>query len=355
MKKAIKLVVSDLHLGRGPTFDDGIKNPYEDFWFDDSFAEFVEYYTAGQYRDFNVELIINGDFVNLLQPDILIDGVTITEPDSMLMLQRVLNGHAVFFEALKQFMNQPEHQLSFIIGNHDQGFLWNRIEALLKNEISERIMFYPRSRSFDGIYIEHGNHYDMLNGFDVKEYSEKDFEGRRVLNIPWGSYFVMTFIYPRKKKIPYLDKIKPLRKYIRWGLLFDTVNTLKIVSRMVLFYFRNRFHRDPQRRKKFSINIEHIMESLRLNSLTEVAISILRHTNYRVVIFGHSHKAMHIELEGKEYINTGTWTEMINMNIENLGRHTRLNYALIDYRVNPVGVTLREWHGKHKIEEVSSF
>ncbi|MGC8867912.1 MAG: hypothetical protein ACP5PA_06885, partial [Elusimicrobiales bacterium] len=296
-----------------------------------------------------------GDFVNLLQPDILIDGVTITESDSMLMLQRVFNGHAIFFETLRHFMSQPEHHISIVTGNHDQGLLWHKIEGLLKKRVSERIMFYSRSKSFDSIYIEHGNNYDMLNGFDIKDYSEKNIEGRYVLNTPWGSYFVMTFIYPRKKKIPYLDKIKPLRKYIRWGLFFDTVNTLKIVSQMVLFYFRNRFHKNPQRRKKFSITIEHIMESLRLNSLTDVAISILKHTNYRVVIFGHSHQAMHIELEGKEYINTGTWTEMINMNIDSLGRHTRLNYALIDYRVEPVRVTLREWHGKHKIEEVSPF
>ena len=89
--------------------------------------------------------------------------------------------------------------------------------------------------------------------------------------------------------------------------------------------------------------------------MTEIAISILKHTNYRVVIFGHSHKAMHIEIHDKQYINAGSWVEIVNMGVDNPGRHIKLTYVLIDYSVNPSNVSLREWHGHYKIENETMF
>ncbi len=348
---AIKLIVSDLHLGRGRFTSEGIRNPFEDFFFDESFDEFLEYYTQGKYANYNVELIINGDFLNLLQADILKDGATITEFDCLIMLQRIVKGHPVFFDALKRFMYSLNHHISILVGNHDQGLLWGRVEGLLKNIISPRLDIYHRSMSFDGIYIEHGNNYDILNGFSTLDSIKKSpLNGDTVLNIPWGSYFVLTFIYPRKKIMPYLDRIKPLRKYIRWGILFDTKKTIVTLAQMVWFYLINRFHSDSQRRRKFHITIEHVMESLKLGSITDIAIAILKHTNYKIVIFGHTHRAMHIEVQGKQYLNTGTWTDIVDMGIDNPGRHSKLTYALIDYETNQPLASLREWHGRYRVE-----
>jgi UDP-2,3-diacylglucosamine pyrophosphatase LpxH len=351
MAEAIKLVVSDLHLGRGRFTPEGIRNPYEDFFFDESFGEFLEYYTTGRYRDHDVELIVNGDFLNLLQADILKDGVTITESDCLVMLKRIIKGHPVFFDSLRQFMHALNHHMSILVGNHDQGLLWNKVEVFLKNAVSPRIDIYHRSKSFDGVYIEHGNNYDILNGFSAMDSIKKSpINGDTVLNIPWGSYFVLTFIYPRKKNTPYLDRIKPLRRYIRWGLLFDTRKTATTLFQMIWFYIRNRLNPDPQRRRKFHLTIEHVMESFKLGSITDIAKAILKHTNYRIVILGHTHRAMHIEAHGKQYLNTGTWTDIVDMGIDNPGRHSKLTYALIDYEVNPARASLREWHGRYRVE-----
>ncbi len=350
--EAIKLIVSDLHLGSGRFTSEGIKNPYEDFFFDESFVEMLEYYTSGRYDGYDVELIIAGDFVNLLQPDILKDGITITEHDSLLMLQRVVKGHRLFFETLQQFLYALNHHVSVIVGNHDQGLLWGRVERFLKDVVSPRIDFYSRSKSFDDIYIEHGNNYDILNSFSPRDSIHRSPKTNgTILDIPWGSYFVMTFIYPRKKVTPYLDRIRPLRKYLRWGFFFETTKTLRIVIMMAWFYLKNRFHPDSSVRRKFRLTLDRIMESLKLSSLTETAASILRHTNYRIVIFGHSHIAMQVDIHGKQYINTGTWTEIVNMGIDNPGRHTKLTYALIDYSASPVRASLREWHGHYRIEQ----
>ncbi len=351
MTHAIKLVVSDLHLGRGRFTSEGIRNPYEDFFFDESFDEFLGYYTQGKYANYDVELIINGDFLNLLQADILKDGVTITEFDCLIMLQRIVKGHPAFFDSLKRFMYSLNHHMSILVGNHDQGLLWSKVEGLLKNIISPRIEIYHRSRSFGDIYIEHGNNYDILNGFSAMDAIKKSpVNGDTILNIPWGSYFVLTFIYPRKKSTPYLDRIKPLRRYIRWGLLFDTRKTVATLLQMVWFYIVNRFHPDPQRRRKFHLTIEHVMESFKLGSITDIAEAILMHTNYRIVIFGHTHRAMHRESQGKQYLNTGTWTDIVDMGMDNPGRHSRLTYVLIEYEMNPPRASLREWHGGYRVE-----
>lgn len=351
MTHAIKLIVSDLHLGTGRYTAEGIRNPYEDFFFDEAFDELLEYYTKGTYTDYDVELIINGDFLNLLQADILKDGVTITEDDCLVMLKRIVRGHPVFFDALKRFMFVLNHHTSVLVGNHDQGLLWGRVQELLKNIVSPRLEIYHRSLTFDGIYIEHGNNYDILNGFSATDSIRKSpVDGDTVLNIPWGSYFVLTFIYPRKKHTPYLDRIKPLRKYIRWGLLFDTRKTVGTLLQMAWFYIRNRLHPDPQRRRKFHLTIEHVLESFKLGSIADIAVQILKHTRYRIVIFGHTHRAMHLEVQDKQYLNTGTWTDIVDMGIDNPGRHSKLTYVLIDYERNPVRASLREWHGRYRIE-----
>src|SRR6185312_6549304 len=64
--KKIKLVISDFHLSRGKWLENGRRNPLEDFHQDERFKEFLEYYSTGKYKDYDVELIINGDFFDPL-------------------------------------------------------------------------------------------------------------------------------------------------------------------------------------------------------------------------------------------------------------------------------------------------
>src|SRR5271165_3274101 len=67
--KKIKVVISDLHLGKGRTISGGSTNPLEEFYYGERLVEFFQYYSSGQFKDYEVELIINGDFLNFLQVD----------------------------------------------------------------------------------------------------------------------------------------------------------------------------------------------------------------------------------------------------------------------------------------------
>ncbi|MCJ8277806.1 MAG: hypothetical protein MJK18_13265, partial [Bdellovibrionales bacterium] len=104
MEKRIKLIVSDMHLGKGKILEDGSVNKLEEFFFGEKFAEFLDYYTSGQYRDYSVELIINGDFLNFLQVDYKGHFLTVfTEQVSMEILKDIVEGQPEAFTALKEF------------------------------------------------------------------------------------------------------------------------------------------------------------------------------------------------------------------------------------------------------------
>ena len=65
----LKLIFSDFHLGKGKRLANGAMNPLEDFFHDYRFKEFLEHYTQSPYEDFDIELILNGDILNLIQID----------------------------------------------------------------------------------------------------------------------------------------------------------------------------------------------------------------------------------------------------------------------------------------------
>ncbi len=95
------------------------------------------------------------------------------------------------------------------------------------------------------------------------------------------------------------------------------------------------------------------MNAMTHESMDDGAYNILKNTNYRYVIFGHSHKWTHRRYGAYgEYLNTGTWTELISLEIANLGRSIERTYAYIDCtdEKNPE-VRLKRWNGRHQVEE----
>jgi hypothetical protein len=99
--KRVKVVISDLHLGRGRTLEGGATNPLEEFYFGKKLVEFFNYYSSGEFRDVEVEVIINGDFLNFLQTDYRGHFLTvITETVAVEQLKSILNGHRDVFDSI---------------------------------------------------------------------------------------------------------------------------------------------------------------------------------------------------------------------------------------------------------------
>ena len=73
----------------------------------------------------------------------------------------------------------------------------------------------------------------------------------------------------------------------------------------------------------------------------------------KTVIFGHTHKPMDkLYPDGKQYINTGTWTKMINLDWRSIGNQLSLTFALVQIRNGEARCELRHWVGEHAPHKV---
>ena len=73
-----------------------------------------------------------------------------------------------------------------------------------------------------------------------------------------------------------------------------------------------------------------------------------KHPHVHTVIMGHTHlRKVRRFGRNKTYINTGTWTNLISLDIANPGVNTDLSYATVEYTDDghPPRAQLRAWEG----------
>lgn len=359
-KKRIKLVVSDFHLDRGRHFRDGTQNILEDFVYDREWAEFIEYYRSGVYADAEVELILNGDMLNLLQIDTYgIQTHLFTERSVMRAIERVAAGHPDFFAALKRFGGTPGHSIAYVVGNHDAGMLFPGAKRMFSQVVGHPVQFYDEYYQVDGIHIEHGQQYESFAAIDMRNPFITRGLPEPVLNLPWGSLFVAVLLPQIKQSRPHVDKVRPFSGFLRWVLLHDFFWGVKTGFQIAKFVWDTVLLR---RRYQIRRGIGYTLKSLREISVypnyDRIAFKILDdYDAIHTVIFGHTHILRYRQYrEGKEYFNDGTWNETTNLALDDYGRQTRLTYAYIEYPHAVEGVPLKpkvrlkQWNGVWKPE-----
>lgn len=354
-KKRIKIVVSDMHLGKGRRTSDGGTNSLEEFYFGDKFIEFLHYYSSGEYKDYDVELIINGDFLNFLQVDYHGHFLTVlTEPICLEVMESILEGHAAVFKAMREFTARPGRTITYVVGNHDQAMLWPTLRQAFNEAVGTNVKFKNIVYFFDGIHIEHGHMHEAANRLDPKKFFLKKDLPEPILNLPFGSYFFVEFVLRIKQENPHVDKIRPFSKMLRWALFNETWFTIVNMFRLILFFARSAFDRDPRRSWPFKRVLKVILESAIFPDLSESARKVLQDERVHTVIFGHSHVYQYRQWEqDKEYFNTGTWTDLTSLDVQSLGKITKLTYVLVEYPEagGRPRCRLKEWRGYHRIEE----
>lgn len=149
--------ISDLHLGT----DDGKR----DFFAQNELSALLD----DLINDSNpIDLIINGDFFDLLQ-------LTEDTPG----LDRVASFRRAFerrenegmLDRLRRFNQQPDHQTIYLLGNHDSEAGWNEplrnylLDSYLVSDICLAYAHLYEDTIGNGalIYCEHGNDYDGVN------------------------------------------------------------------------------------------------------------------------------------------------------------------------------------------------
>jgi UDP-2,3-diacylglucosamine pyrophosphatase LpxH len=350
----LKLVVSDFHLGSGRSLANGAPNPLEDFSFDESFGEFLEFHSTGGFEGREVELILNGDILNLLQmEDYGVHHHLHTERFVCRSLRRIIEGHPVFFDALKRFAAAPLKRVAYVIGNHDSGLLWPAPRKILADRLGQPVRFFSEAYRFNGVHVEHGQQHEELARMDLERPFITEGLPEPVLNLPWGSLFVSVLLSRIKMERPHVDKVRPVGTFLKYILLHDTFWAMGALARIGWFFwvtvvFRSRYRIRSGLRASWRM----FRELTVYPDFDDVAHGILRsNPEVRTVIFGHTHVLRHRRFEGGgEYVNEGSWNEATHFELNSFGTQVRLTYAQVECHPDRPVVKLKRWMGNWRPE-----
>ncbi|MGK5082073.1 hypothetical protein WDW37_02115 [Bdellovibrionota bacterium FG-1] len=370
--KKVKFIISDCHLSAGRFFE-GQLNPHEDFHFDDEMVELFDFFSAGEFGHgpdgpVDVELFMNGDYFDFL--NVPYNGEfedVITEPIALFKCEAIIQGHPKVMEALRRFAAKPGKTITYMVGNHDADLFFPKIRERIIREWdpqgefpSDKVKIITdrdRVRWGGGVEVHHGNQFEAVHVLNFeKPLIEQEGSEAPVLNLPWGSFYVLKIVNRLKWEREFLDKVRPIKAFVFFGLLMDPVFTLKFCFLSAFYFLKTRFVYSRKRRSKLSVTAKILKEetsNFLLDLECEARDLMASDAAIRTVIFGHTHKPMDkIYPDGKQYINTGTWTRMINLDWRHLGQQYSLTFALVQIENDKAHCELRHWVGEQSPHRV---
>lgn len=363
MSDKYKIIISDCHLSAGRYYD-GKFNPHEDFFFDQEMIEFFEYFSTGQYGEgthgpVDVELFINGDYLDFLNVPFLGEFEEgITEEIALAKLEAIIAGHPKVMAALKKFASKPNKKITYLVGNHDAELFFEKVRERITREWDpdgqypsqkvEIIADRDRVRYDEGLEIRHGNQFEASNQLDFQNPFIELHNGTKVLNIPWGSIYVLKIINRLKWERANLDKIRPIKVFAFFGVLFDPIFTLKFILLSIFYFLRTRI----QAQTKGLFGWRHTLKMLSqegsffLDLEDEARQTLNEDPSLHTIIMGHTHLPMHRVYEnGRQYLNSGTWTKMVYLDWRFIGEPFRKTFVLVNLRDGMVKAELNQWMG----------
>jgi len=359
------IVVSDCHLSAGRVYE-GKLNPHEDFHFDEEMADLVEHFSRGRYGSgadgpVEVELVLAGDYLDPL--NVPIDGEfedAITEAVALRKIDAILDAHPRVFNAFRKFASLPGKSITYLIGNHDADLFFPKVreritrawdpEGRFPSPKVEVVADRDRLTFPGGVEIRHGNQLEAGSQLSFEQPLLTKHLEEPVLNIPWSSFYVLKIVNRLKWEREFLDKVRPVKIYVMFGLLVDTLFTLRFVLLSTFYFIQTRFIYSPKRQASLKVTADIMKQEAKvfLDLESEAREILDQRRDLKTLVFGHTHRPMNkIYPDGKQYINTGTWTKMINLDWRGLGQQVRRTFAFIHIQDGTSRAELRTWVGEH--------
>ncbi len=353
------IVISDIHLGAGAYFH-GKRNLLEDFHVDKEFVEFISYFSRGEYTSKEVELVINGDFFDFLSIPYIkfFDDEYWSESAALEKLKIIMQAHSEVMESLKDFLSKKNKSIVYIIGNHDAEMLFEKLQNYLKEyfeEVGERLIIKSEEEIYSpckGVYIQHGHQYEFAHNYDPKKSITQSEKGENYFIPPWGSYYVIRVINKFKVERSYINEVRPIKNFLIHGLIFDTFFTIRFMLANAFYFIMVRFWAYRMNRKSWSEISEQFKNELQLfQNYHQITREFFENNHEaKTLIVGHTHHpSIHYYQDGTTFVNTGTWTKMVSLDLETLKQGHSLTFAQIDVYPKETQVNLNEWTGKTEL------
>lgn len=355
------LVLSDLHLGKGKYLKDGQVNIHEEFVEDEKFQEFLEYHSTEKYENEEIHLILNGDILNLTQMDV--DGVfthLLTEDHIEQIVTEIIEGHPIFFDALRDFASKPGKRISYIFGNHDIAMIFSKPQQVIEKVIGHKINFthqYIRN----GVLIEHGHRFEPVNTVARSKLIIPGPDGKDIINLPWASLFCLYLLPKLKIERPNIDKIRPLSQYIKWTIFKDFSFFIKLIFVVVWWCIRTQFRPWGKYNKNFSLKLKQVFKiAVHPKYITNARRILTTRPDINLVIMGHTHlREIKRFKDGRFYINCGTWNPVPSIDVAMYQNINLLSYVMVEVDEENGKVKnafLNSWQGKWRpyVEETST-
>lgn len=259
------MVISDLHIASGPLDDcDGeLENHFESF---------VESLCLG---DTDVELVLNGDFLDFVQAEpwsgsdlesVSDDGIPLcfTEEQSIAKLDSIHSAHAAVFTALRAFLQaRPDNRITVLPGNHDADFYWEGVRRRFAQIVGPANVFLDevyRPHSCPSIWIEHGHQFDPVNCFQWENKSIwrsdmppifKDRTGNPRLYECVGTRLMIRFLNQLDQEYPFVDNVKPFSRFVNlfaasaFDPRYGAMKVAVILGRMLALVYTTVLQNEP--------------------------------------------------------------------------------------------------------------
>ncbi len=158
----------------------------------------------------------------------------------------------------------------------------------------------------------------------------------------------MKIINRLKWKRANVDKIRPFKVYAILGIIFDPLFTIQFLMLSVFYFFKTRIQARSTRLfgVKNTLNLLSQERNLFLDLDREARQTLAEDPTMHTIVFGHTHLPMHrVYKNGRQYLNTGTWTRMVYLDWRFIGDPFRRTFALIRLKDGVVRAELNEWNG----------
>ncbi len=307
MKQRI-FAVSDLEMGKSDVMDD--------FSDDKGLYEFIT--GLKKYSEDKITLILNGDIFDFLKMAYKETYPRyVTEEISLWKLGQIFEHHPAFFKGLTEFLEMPNAEVYFLIGNHDFDLVWPRVQEKIKKVVGfEKRIFFQYHYQGKEVHMEHGHSLDPFFSVDEKN-PIISYKGQKILNLPLGSQIAFAELAPFKRKFPKLEKLFPkkevfkkypfynkeinkmMRRFMWKGLLVDPI-----------LHFRDPTYNIPYKNivvHFFYHGLDFISDekflTRRIKKLSK------RHKGKKLFVLGHSHVLTDLLYKGIRFMITDTWRD----------------------------------------------